>query len=412
MSGPSDTEGMVIIGAGECGARAAVTLREKGWKGPITLIGSEAHLPYERPPLSKTFISNCGQTSHGPNADAARFSELDIGFRSSSPVRAIDRAGRSIEMEDGSKLQYHRLLLATGATARTIEAKDADVLTFRTIDDARRISQKLEANKRIVVLGAGLIGLELAASAITRGCQLTVLERQARAMARSVPSALAAALELRHVASGVDLRLNVEVTSITSSSGSFHIQTSGGEIVADVVIAGIGATPNVALASTAGLELDNGIATDAYLRTSDPEIYAAGDCASTIHPLFADRRLRLESWRNAVEQGERAAQNMLGGQRLQDTVPWFWSDQYELCLQIAGMVDMGTRTIERELSTDAILNLHLNDEGILVAASALGRLEDIAKDMRIAEMLIARSTVLDAELLKRPDQRLKSFLAA
>lgn len=412
MSGLSETAGMVIIGAGDCGARAAVTLRENGWNGPITLIGSEAHLPYERPPLSKSFISSCGQTAHRPNADASRFSELDIEFRSSSPVREIDRTSRSVELEEGSSLRYHRLLLATGATARTIPAKDADVLTFRTVDDATRISQKLEAKKHVVVLGAGLIGLELAASAIRRGCQVTVLERQARAMARNVPSALAVALEQRHSASGVDLRLNVEVTSITSTSGSIHIETSAGGFVADTVIAGIGATPNVALASTAGLELDNGIATDSYLRTSDPEIYAAGDCASTIHPLFANRRLRLESWRNAMEQGERAAQNMLGGQRLQDTVPWFWSDQYELCLQIAGMVDMGSRIIERQLSTDAILNLHLNDEGVLVAASALGRVEDIAKDMRVAEMLIARSTVLDAELLKRPDQRLKSFLAA
>jgi 3-phenylpropionate/trans-cinnamate dioxygenase ferredoxin reductase subunit len=412
MSAASDAPGMVIVGAGECGARAAVTLRENGWKGYITLIGREPHLPYERPPLSKSFISSSGQTAHRPNADAERFSELDIAFRSSSSVRAIDRAGRLVELEDGSMLSYHRLLLATGAAARGTETQGADVLTFRTVDDARRISEKLEANKHVVILGAGLIGLELAAGAAARGCKVTVLERQARSMARNVPVSLAFALEQRHLAAGVDLQLNVEVVSIASHSGSFSIQTSAGQLLADTVIAGIGATPNIELGAASGLELDNGISTDRYLRTSDPAIYAAGDCASTVHPLFGGRRLRLESWRNALEQGERAARNMLGEQLLQNTVPWFWSDQYELCLQIAGMADMGCRVIEREPEAGAILNLHLDERHVLVAASALGPLHAIAREMRIAEMLIARSIPLDAELLKRPDQRLKSFLAA
>jgi 3-phenylpropionate/trans-cinnamate dioxygenase ferredoxin reductase subunit len=180
----------------------------------------------------------------------------------------------------------------------------------------------------------------------------------------------------------------------------------------DIVIASIGAVPNDTLAVQAGLAVENGITTDEFLRTSDPTILAAGDCASTIHPLFGNRRLRLESWRNAIEQGERAARNMLGEGISQETVPWFWSDQYDLCLQVTGLVDVAIRTVERRLGQDATLNLHLDDTGTLVAASGIGPLSLIAKDIRIAEMLIGRRIRPDQTLLSQPGYRLKSLLAA
>lgn len=179
-----------------------------------------------------------------------------------------------------------------------------------------------------------------------------------------------------------------------------------------MVIAGIGAVPNDKLAQQAGLAVENGITTDEFLRTSDPTILAAGDCASTIHALFGNRRLRLESWRNAIEQGERAARNMLGEGISQETVPWFWSDQYDLCLQVTGLVDVAIRTVERRLGQDAILNLHLDETGTLVAASGIGPLSLIAKDIRIAEMLIARRIRPDQILISQPGFRLKSLLAA
>jgi len=401
---------MVVIGAGECGGRAAVALREQGWTGAIMLIGAEEHAPYERPPLSKTFLTDDGPEACRCNADAARFEELAIDHRRSRRAVAIERTSRAIHLNDGATVPYHRLLLATGAQARPLAVPGGEAaLTLRHHADAVLLRAHLTKGSRVTIIGGGFIGLELAASAVQRGASATVIELAPRLLSRNVPADLAAIVEARHRAAGVAFHIGVAVEKI-GSDGKVTLST-GETIAGDTVIAGVGARPDIALAEQAGLAIDNGIATDACLRTSDEAIYAAGDCAAAIHPLFGGRRLRLESWRNALEQGALAACNMLGRQASQTAVPWFWSDQYEICLQISGLPDSGATTIARAVP-DAVLKFHLDTTGRLVAASAVGPVGAIAKDIKIAELLIARQCRPDPQALAEPSHRLKSLLAA
>ncbi|MGE4253347.1 MAG: NAD(P)/FAD-dependent oxidoreductase [Parvibaculaceae bacterium] len=401
---------MVIIGAGECGGRAAVTLREQGWTGAITLIGAEAHPPYERPPLSKAVLTEDGPGDCRCNADGARFDELAIDHRRARRAVAIDRTARRVELDDGETVLYHRLLIATGAEARSLSVAGGETaLTLRRHADAIRLRGQLAPGARVTIIGGGFIGLELAASAVHRGARVTVIELMPRLLSRNVPADLARRIEYRHRAAGVTFHMGAAVAAVEDGR---TVTLSSGEVIAgDLVIAGIGARPDTKLAEAAGLAIDNGIAADAQLRTSDDAIFAAGDCATALHPLFGGRRLRLESWRNALEQGALAARNMLDQRSSQSAVPWFWSDQYELCLQIAGLPDEGVTVVERP-SPDAVLMFHLDSDGRLVAASGFGPVGAIAKDIKIAELLIARACRPDPEALAEPGFRLRSLLAA
>lgn len=404
---------MVIVGAGECGGRAAVTLRELGWLGSITLIGAEAYPPYERPPLSKTFLTDKTSPLFKGNADSERFDELSITHRAACRVISIDRGRRHVLLESGETMEYHRLLLAVGAEARRLPVKGADTIrVLRSHSDAVQLRAHLTAGKRVVIIGGGFIGLELAASATQLGAKVTLIEAQARLLSRIVPADIAAIIEDRHRVAGVELHIGAGLAEIAADTiGSEITLTSGKHIAGEIVIAGVGAEPNVSLAKEAGLEIDNGIAADASFRTSDPAIFTAGDCAAVEHPFFG-RRLRLESWRSAQEHGVLAAHNMLDRPAVQDAMPWFWSDQYELCLQIAGLPDLAVAGIDRRLAPDAVLKFGLDAAGRLVSASAIGPLEMIAKDMKLAERLIARKSQPDPRALADPAQRLKSLLAA
>jgi 3-phenylpropionate/trans-cinnamate dioxygenase ferredoxin reductase subunit len=405
---------IVIVGAGECGGRAAVALREHGWNGVITVVGEEPWLPYERPHLSKGFLTQRDEAHPGGNGDALRFGALNIEHLASVKVDALNRSAHSLSLSDGRHLSYDRLLLATGASARRPSVPRGELaLCLRTRADADRIKVSLVPKRRVVIIGGGLIGLELGASATMLGCSVTVIERNDKLLSRCAPQSVADIIETRHRAEGVRFVLGAETTSINAGTDALFVSTTTGlTLDADVVLAGIGAVPNVALAEAAGLAIENGISTNEFLQTSDPDIYAAGDCASTIHPLLDGARLRLESWRNALEQGERAARNMLGGNVGEGTLPWFWSDQFELCLQVVGLPQMANRTVERSLGPDAMLNFHLDTDGRLVAASAVGQLNLIAKDIRVAETLIARRARPDPRLLAEPGYRLKTLLAA
>jgi len=410
MHAPSPA--MVIVGAGECGARAAVALREHGWQGDIVLVGEEPHAPYERPPLSKTFLTE--RLDFAPNADAARLAELGIEHRSSTRVTRLDLPNRQAILDAGESMPYHRLLIATGARARRLAIPGGEAAhSLRTHDDALALRERIRPGSRLVLIGGGFIGLELAASAAMMGARATVLETQPRLLSRNVPADIAAIIEQRHRAAGVALHFAATVKRIESADGISVIHlASGASIEADVVVAGIGAEPNVALAADAGLETRNGIVVDEHLRASDPHVFAAGDCACFVHPVFGGRRLRLESWRNAQEQGELAARNMLDMRARHEAVPWFWSDQYDLCIQIAGLPDMATVHVDRRPKPEALLRFHLDAQGRLVAASGVGPLGDIARDIRLAEMLIARGATPDPALLADPQLRLKSLLAA
>ena len=321
---------MLVVGAGECGARAVLTLREEGYTGPVSLVGAERHAPYERPPLSKEAMLADVRPEARAVATLALLEETGVTFLSSIEALAIDRDRRSVRLSTGASLPYARLLIATGATPRRLALAERSrrCVYLRTFDDALAIRTHLHAGVRLAVIGGGFIGLELAAAARRLGCAVTVIEAQPRILVRGVPAEIAAALHAEHEAQGALIAVGAAITAIDDTDGAVRISlTSGDDIEADLAIIGIGAVPATRLAETAGLPVDNGITVDDCLRTGDPAIFAAGDCCAFPLPLYGGRRVRLEAWRNAQEQGARAARNMLGAEEPQSAVPWFWSDQ-------------------------------------------------------------------------------------
>jgi 3-phenylpropionate/trans-cinnamate dioxygenase ferredoxin reductase subunit len=414
MNAAEGKAGMVIVGAGECGARAAFALREQGYAGPVTLIGEEAHLPYERPPLSKEALHREEEPEPKWIGLAERFAEQGISVLTRRSAVAIDRGGKSVRLSDGSALAYDKLLLATGALPRQLPlAADAGphCVTLRSFDDALAIRKLLVPGMRLVVIGGGFIGLELAASAVKRGAAVTVIEAQPRVLMRGVPEEIASVVAERHRAAGADIRAGTGIASISGDSGAVRVVLADGtELVADLLVVGIGAVPVTELAESAGLAIENGIAVDRFLRTSDPDIFAAGDCCSFPLEIYGGRRVRLESWRNAQDQGTLAAKNMLGAAEPISAVPWFWSDQHDLTLQIAGLAEGADRHVRRDLGNDAFILFHLAPDGRLLAASGIGPGNAVARDIRLAEMLIAKSARPDPAALASPDVKLKSLL--
>ncbi|RWK64815.1 FAD-dependent oxidoreductase [Mesorhizobium sp.] len=408
------TKGMVIIGAGECGGRAALALRELFYDGPVTLVGDEPHLPYERPPLSKEAMA-----SDAPAIKAIASDEVLAGrsIRHIHSVQAvaIDRAAHLVHLSDGSVLPYDKLLLATGSTPRRLPLPGlgARCVYLRTFNDALAIRAHLSAGNRIAVVGGGFIGLELAAAARRLGATATVIEAQPRILMRGVPAEIARTIHEAHEAEGVKILCGDGIAAIVDDGAQVRIALAGGqEIVADLAVIGIGAVPVTGLAAEAGLTIDNGIAVDAALRTSDPDIFAAGDCCSFPLAVYGGRRVRLEAWRNAQEQGALAARNMLGAGEAHAAVPWFWSDQYGLTLQISGLADEGSKVVRRDLDDGAFILFHLAQDGRLVAASGIGPGNAVARDIRLAEMLIARRAKPAPESLGSQTIKLKSLLAA
>lgn len=404
----------VIVGAGECGARAAFALREKGFDGDVTLIGSEPLAPYERPPLSK------GGADEAPEpkfiATPERYREQSIDLRLDATVTAIDPFTKTIGLADGQTLSYDKLLLATGASARGFPgARGASgrIRMLRTHADAMALHASLRAGQHIAIIGGGFIGLELAATARMRGANVTLIEGLSRVLKRGVPEAIAEAVMERHRREGVDIRCSQVIECVEEQADKAVIRLAGGGMIcADLLLVGIGALPNVALAAEAGLAIDNGIAVNERLETSVSGIYAAGDCCSFPLALYGGRRVRLESWRNAQEQANLAAANMLGEDAEISAVPWFWSDQYDLTLQIAGLADEAVTHVRRDLGDGAFILFHLGADGRLLAASGIGRGNAIARDIRLAEMLIAARACPDCAALAANSVKLKSLLAA
>ena len=402
------TSGMVIVGAGEAGVRAAFALREHGYHGSVTLIGDELHLPYERPPLSKT-----EDEPVRPIVAEARFAETGITLLRGRAVTAIEAAVNTLALDDGDSLPYERLLLATGASPRRLQGLNYGkrVHVLRTVEQAAAIRQAMQKGHHLAILGGGFIGLELAAMGRKLGAAVTLIEVQPRVLMRGVPERLSLALQARHLHEGVNIICGVGIEAISENDTSVSIALADGrQFDADALVVGIGAEPNNALAAEAGLLLENGIAVDDHLRTSNPDIFAAGDCCSYPVAVYGDRRVRLESWRNAQEQGTVAAANMLGKAEPFDAVPWFWSDQYDLTLQVAGLSDGATSLVARPISTEAEILFHLDPDGRLLAASGLGPGGAVSRDIRLAEMLIARRAHPAPSALADPSIKLKSLL--
>ncbi len=331
---------ILILGGGQAGAQAIDTLRRAGYEGRIVLIAEEPQLPYQRPPLSKKFLSGeLGEDrlpfKHRPYYDEHRV-ELELGIAATR----IDRAGRTVSLADGRQLPYDRVLLAVGAASRPLTVPGADlpgVHYLRSIADVGPIRAALKPGTRLVIIGGGYIGLETAATARQLGCAVTVLEMADRLMARVAASSVSEYYAHEHRTQGVKVICNTRVVRLEREGGALRIACADGSTVeADVLVVGVGAVPNTALAAAAGLECENGIRVDAHCRTNDELIFAAGDC--TYHPsVHFEMHVRLESVDNAFEQAKSAALNMLGRPTLHDRIPWFWSDQYDNKLLIVGL---------------------------------------------------------------------------
>ncbi|MGX5850608.1 NAD(P)/FAD-dependent oxidoreductase [Mesorhizobium sp. PL10] len=407
------TKGMVIIGAGECGGRAALALRDLGYEGPVTLVGDEPHLPYERPPLSKEAMTGDALAIKAITSEEL-LAERSIRHIHSVQAVAIDRAAHVVRLSDDSELPYDKLLLATGSLPRKLPMPGvgARCVYLRTFNDALAIRAHLRSGNRVAIVGGGFIGLELAASARKLGATVTVIEAQPRILMRGVPAEIAAIIHTQHKAEGVTILAGQGIAAIADDGAEVRITlVDGKEIVADLAVIGIGAVPVTGLAAEAGLSIDNGIAVDAELRTGDPDVFAAGDCCSFPLAVYGGRRVRLEAWRNAQEQGALAARNMLGAGEFHAAVPWFWSDQYGLTLQIAGLSDEGSSVVRRDLDDGAFILFHLAGDGRLVAASGIGQGNVVARDIRLSEMLIAKRASPPPAQLRLADFKLKALLS-
>jgi len=407
---------MVIIGGGEAGARAAVALRENGFSGEITIVGDEVHPPYERPPLSKAMVIAEADPNPHLILPEERFAALNIRLVSGMAATTIDRLAHRVILADGRHIPYDRLLLATGANPRRLTiagTAENTVFYLRRFSDVLTLRSRLRPGCRLVVIGGGFIGLEVAANARSRGCEVTVIESALRLLTRAVPKEIATTIAERHEIAGVRLLTGAQPAGLELRGDKIRVVLTNGECIeADATIAGIGAVPEITIAEAAGLTIDNGIAVDATMCTDDPDIFAAGDCCSFPHALYSGRRIRLEAWRNAQDQGTVAARNMLGADEHYAAVPWFWSDQYELTIQIAGLAEEGCETVTREIRDDLRLHFHLADDGRLVAVSAVGPNAAIARDIRIAEMLIARRIYPERHALAASNVNLKALLSS
>jgi 3-phenylpropionate/trans-cinnamate dioxygenase ferredoxin reductase subunit len=406
----SDPRSIVIIGAGECGIRAALTLRDEGYTGEIALIHGEAVEPYEKPPLSKPGLEGI---SIKPISGTDRVLKENIAVYHDQRVTTIERATKSVSLTNGEIISYDRLLLATGARPRALMIDGHEIQQarlFRDYADAKAFFDVLSPDYRLTIIGGGFIGLELAAAARQRRVQTTVIESATRLLGRAVPEGLAARIEARHREEQVHFHIGQSVSSISPTRKV--TLADGTEIMSDIILAGIGSIPNTELAEQCRLTIDNGVVVDATFRTSDPDIFAAGDCCSFPHALYGMKRMRLESWRAAQEQGAHAARAMLGASDPYQSVPWFWSDQYDLTLQIAGFPLESVTMVTRILDDESEILFHLDAEGRLVGASGLSRGNKIAKDIRLAEMLIAKRSHPEQQALADPKLNLKSLLKA
>jgi 3-phenylpropionate/trans-cinnamate dioxygenase ferredoxin reductase subunit len=333
----------VIVGASLAGAKAAETLRAEGFEGPVVLIGAESDRPYERPPLSKDYLLGKAERETLYVHPQEWYAEHDVDLRLGVTVTAIDRAAHEVSLADGSKASYAKLLLATGSSPRRLSLPGADldgVLYLRSAGDSDRIRAAFQGASRVAVIGAGWIGLETAAAARAAGAEVTVLEMADLPLLRVLGRQVAQVFADLHKDNGVDLRCGVQITEITGrgSKAAGVRLADGSHIEADVIIVGVGITPSSQLASAAGLEVDNGIWVDAQLRSSDPDIFAAGDVANAFHPLLG-KHVRVEHWANALNQPQTAAKAMLGQDVAYDLVPYFFTDQYDLGMEYAGYVE-------------------------------------------------------------------------
>ncbi|MGH6656604.1 MAG: NAD(P)/FAD-dependent oxidoreductase [Actinocrinis sp.] len=347
----SERETLVIVGAGLAGAKAAQALRERGFTGRLMLFGEETHLPYERPPLSKGYLAGSAERDSMLVHAGDWYSQQEVELRLGRRVTGLDRAGHLVQLAGGEQVRYDRLLLATGARPRSLPVPGAEsqgVYSLRTVGDSDRLRAMLAdgaraAGSRLVIIGGGWIGLEVAAAARQAGWEVTVVETGALPLLAALGPQAAAIFAQLHRDHGVGFRFDATVTEIRTEQGAatgvaLGTRTGGEVLPADAVLVAIGASPNTDLAAAAGLDVDNGVLTDAGLRSSDPDIFAAGDVANALHPFYG-HRVRVEHWANALNQPQVAAASMLDEPNASyDRLPYFYTDQYDLGMEYVGLL--------------------------------------------------------------------------
>ncbi len=403
-------ESIVIVGAGQAGGWVAKTLRAEGFRGHVHLVGEEDHLPYERPPLSKAVLTGDAGDESTYLFDAPAFDALQVTLHRGLRAESVDRETRTVALDNGERLSYDRLVLATGSRVRRLDLPGSDlpaVTYLRDLADCTSLREKLSTAHRLAVVGGGWIGLEVAASARKLGLEVTVLEAADRLCARALPPRLSDFLAARHRAHGVDVRLGVGIESFRPTpDGALDVVLAGGDaITVDLVVVGIGVIPETTLAQAAGLDVDNGVVTDAVGRTVDPHVFACGDVTNH-HSGFLGRRVRLESWANAQNQGIAAARAALGIDTDYADVPWFWSDQYDLNVQMLGVPERWSEPVIRgDMEAGAFTAFYL-DGDMLDAVVAVNSARDIA----VARRLMERRIRVNAGRLADPGVKLQSLL--
>lgn len=402
---------VVIIGAGHAAGQVAASLRQDGHEGPIIMLGDEPFIPYQRPPLSKQYLSGEQAIDRVYLRPQKFYDDKHIDVRTGVTVDRIDRSAKTVHTTAGDTIGYDDLIIATGSRARTLNIAGSDlegIHYLRTVTDVDAIRSEMAAGKKLVIVGAGYIGLECAASCVKLGLGVTVLEMAPRVMSRVVAPEMSAFYQAEHALRGVDLRLNTTVSAFEGGARVTAVVCSdGSRVPADLVIVGIGIVPNVELAAEAGIACDNGIAVDEYCRTSDPKVYAIGDCCSHPSPHYG-RRIRLESVDNAFEQAKTAAANICGRQVRHDKIPWFWSDQYDHKLQIVGLSQDYDRVVLRGDPASRAFSCCYLRGNVLLALDAVNQ----PRDFMTARKVIAERTPLDLARLADATQSLKDLGAA
>jgi NADPH-dependent 2,4-dienoyl-CoA reductase/sulfur reductase-like enzyme len=405
----------VIVGAGQAGARAAQGMRDNGFDGGIVMIGEETALPYERPPLSKATLLDPDETEARLIFDRDYYNTRGVETRLGIKVLSIDRQAQIVYCNNGESVHYDKLLIATGGRLRRLSVRNSehpDIFYLRTHSQALLLSQQLKPSKRVVILGGGFIGLEVAAAAVQRGCAVSVLELGPQLLGRFAPKVVAEAVGRIHQRNGVTMATSATIRGLertNSPSPAWRIAVEGGrELEADVLVVGIGIEPETTLATQAGLRVDNGILVDAFGQTSDPLVFAAGDVACQFHPLY-QRHVRLECWQGAQDQGLTVGRVMAHGPSPAPLPPpWAWSDQFDLNIQVAGLCSGSSPVIIRgDPNTDSFTAFNAH-EGIIVGAISLNR----GRDMPYIKRLISAKHLVDSASLGDEEMPLKAFLRA
>lgn len=404
----------VIVGGGQAGGRAAEAMRAAGFDGRIVCLAGEPERPYERPPLSKGVLTGDAPESAAYLREPAYYTDNGIEVRTGAPVEAIDRAARRVVLEDGTDLAYDRLLLATGARVKRLPLPGSDlagVHYLRSLADSRALRARLVDGARVAIVGGGYIGLEVAAAAAKRGCAVTVLEGAATVMGRQLPAELGTWFAAQHRARGIDVVTGAQVAAFEARGdapgcvGAVRC-ADGTRKPADVVVVGVGVAPATELAEQAGLACDDGIVVDAQGRTSDPAVFAAGDVTRHPNPVLG-RTIRLESWQNAQYQAEAAGRTMAGVPTDYRMVPWFWSDQFDLNLQMVGVPESWDRLVWRgEPDPEAGFAVFCLADGVAVGASAV----NLGKAVAPARKLLESGARPDPAALADPGTSLKKVL--